>query len=301
MKFIFGKIPSKKLKAFAPLRLCVRLMIVMLISLSISICVSSCKNDNPITPVQQDTATNFRYPLTENSNWFHTTKDLIFNIRPDSIRYHLSTDTTVENGFTILKNDTVINGITYKILKTDHSSVVHAYTNLEFFRQTDSGLVTSSANFQGTGFGPFRASQSKFEYNGNKFSELSSLILFASGESMESKSVLTEYNCLRFPIIPGEEWKFRKVDEVNTQYKKYLNYETVSSPAGSYNCIKIRRENFIGSTLDTNTILYDYYSRIGMVKRDYLIKNISYLNSMGQVIGYFDIKDEVILNTYLIQ
>ena len=294
---------SKINKSFGALRLCVKpeFCMKLIIILLFTICLYSCKNSDPVSPSQPDTSTNFKYPLTANSNWFHTTKDFVFNIRPDSIRYHLSADTLIENGFSILKNDTVINGITYKIFKTDHSSTAHAYTSLEYFRQADTGLVSASVSFEGNGFGPYRPSSSIFVYNQKVFHSIHDIVDYASANSNNNSLVTQELKCIAYPIVPGQSWFFRKVDTITDQYKSFQNYILTSCPAGTFNCMVIKRQNIYGGIPDTNTVLLDYYSKIGMIKRDYTIKNVAYTSSTGQVIGYFDIKDDVILNSYFIQ
>ncbi len=277
-----------------------KIIISLFAAIVISCSISSCKSENIVSPVQQDTSTNFKYPFTNNSNWFHTTRNFVFNIRPDSIKHYFNTDTLIENGFSVLKNDTVINGVTYKIYKTDHSSTAHAYTSIEYFRQIDSGLLCSSTNVEGTGFGPFSLNGSHILYNGKSFEDIRTLINFASGDNSENQ-IAPDLKCLQFPIVPGLMWFFRKIDAITDQYKKYLSYETVNSLTGNFNCIKIQRQNLLGGIPDTNIVLFDFYSKVGILKRDYHLKNIQYTNSMGQVLGYFDVKDEVVLNSYFIQ
>ncbi|CAN5594400.1 hypothetical protein BH10BAC5_BH10BAC5_07400 [soil metagenome] len=276
--------------------------IIFLISISLSsVIFSSCKSDNSVTPVQQDTATNFRYPLTANSNWFHTTKDFVFNIRPDSIRHYFNQDTLTENGFSILKNDTTVNGISYKIFKTDHSSSAHAYTSLEYFRQSDSGLYCSAYFLDGNGFGPYRPGSDRIHFNGKKFNNTIELINYASGISSDNILTDQEYKCIAYPMTPGFSWFFKKIDAITDQFKVFHDYSLQTTAAGTFNCMVIQRKNIYGGVPDSNTILLDYYSKIGMLKRDYTIRNVAYTNASGQIIGYFDIKDEVNLNTYFVQ
>lgn len=250
-----------------------------------------------------DTSTNFKYPFSLNSNWFFTTTQH-YTFHPDSVRNYLSgIDTSVESGYAVWKNDTVINGITARVLRSNHTSTSHAYNTTESYIQTDSGLVNISFNIDyGPSFGPYRPmSYIKFKHNEKIFKSLSELFLFLNGESFsDNAEKLNLVNCIRYPISENYEWYFRTLspNPLLIQRKKYLGYEQVSSPAGIFNCIKIQRKNYIngGTVLDTNYVSYDYYSKIGMLKRNYLIKNVGVYYS-GSLIGYFDIENDVILNS----
>ena len=49
---------------------------------------------------------------------------------------------------------------------------------------------------------------------------------------------------------------------------------------------------------DPHLIFYDYFSKDGMVKRDFTIKDVAVSNSSGQLIGYIDVKEEAFLNIF---
>jgi hypothetical protein len=66
--------------------------------------------------------------------------------------------------------------------------------------------------------------------------------------------------------------------------------------SGIYNCIKIQRSNYTNGIKDSNFVWFDYFSKIGMVKRSYTRKNNPvYFN--GNIIGYYDVGHEVVLNS----
>lgn len=258
-------------------------------------------DDTIVTPGGADTSTNFRYPYSLNTNWFFTTTPN-YTFHPDSVRNYLDEDTSVEVGYVIWRNDTVVNGVNARVLIGNHSSISHAYNTVEYYNQTDTGLVNLGYEGFGPSFGPFRPNpNNKFIYNGNDYSSLSELTNELTGEhTSNDNSILTNYNSVRYPIRLNTEWYFRttNVSPLQIQRKKYLNYEQVQTPAGIYNCIKIQRKNYLGNpeVLDTNYVSYDYFSKVGMIKRSYKIKNIGRVYN-GQLIGYFDVGGEVILNS----
>lgn len=262
----------------------------------------SCTKSDDIIISPVDNSTNFKYPYSLNTNWFFTTTPN-YTFHPDSVRNYISLlDTAIETGYAIWKNDTIINGVTARALKSNHTSTSHAFNTVEFYVQTDTGLVNVGYDEDyGPGFGPYRPGASgQFLYQGKYFSSLSDLRHRVFSEISLGDAVPDAIKCISYPIVEGQEWFFRNtsISPLQTQRKKYLNYEQVQTPAGTYNCIKIQRRNYTGSpqVLDTNYISFDYFSKVGMIKRSYKVKNIPFTLS-GSVIGYIDIGQEVILNS----
>jgi len=265
------------------------------------IVLSSCSktDDSIITPNEPE---NFKYPYKLNSNWLYKTTLQNINVRPDSIRPYITTTPIYETGYSLWKNDTIIDGVTARVLQSNHSSPVHSHSTTEYFTNTDTGLVNVSYTIYGTSFGPFNINpRYKFGYNGKYYY---SIYDFRRDALYELPLTGTDNlaNCIKYPVTTNTEWFFRRPNIAQIQRKKYLNFEQVITPAGTFNCIKIARINYSGSpeVQDTNYIMYDYFSKIGMVKRSYLIKNIPFFNSSGEVIGYFDISEEVLLDAYSI-
>lgn len=256
---------------------------------------SCSKNDDAI--VSPETPDNFTYPFTLNSTWFYkTTPSYIFH--PDSVRQYIpDLDTAIESGYTFWKNDTIYSGVNARVLRGNHSSTAHAYSTTEFYVQTDTGLVSVGyTDDYGPGFGPFRPSQnSAFSYNGINYFSVKDFLLKMSVDFASNAKV----NSIKYPITQNMEWFFRSIGTIQTQRKKYLGFETVQTPAGTFNCIKIQRKNYTGNpeVLDTNYISYDYFSKSGMIKRSLIVKNNPYYHN-GEVIGYFDIVQDVVLNSY---
>lgn len=261
-----------------------------------SVLFYSCSN-NEDTIVTPSAPENFTYPFTVNSNWFYkTTPSYIFH--PDSVRaYVTDLDTAIESGFTFWKGDTIYNGINARILRGNHSSTAHAYDTEEFYVQTDTGLVNIGyIDDYGPGFGPFRPGQSNsFLYNGIEYSSIKDFLKMMSGDFASTDKI----NVLKYPITQNSEWFFRSIGTIQIQRKKYLGYETVETPAGTFNCIKIQRKNYTGNpeVLDTNYVSYDYFSKSGMVKRSLIVKNNPFYYN-GAIIGYYDIQQNVLLNRF---
>lgn len=279
--------------------------IILLFFTAVLIYSCSKNDDTIITPgVTSDTATNFKYPFTLNSNWFFKSTPS-YRYNPDSlhsylIRNHIDLDSAIESGYAIWKSDTIINGINARVLKGDHSSTAHAYSTTEYYAQTDTGLVNLGFIIDdGTSFGPFRPNpEVKIISSGRYFNSIQEVRMMAGSDFRPENSLGSSYlNCIKYPIVNNTEWFFRNTSAIQTQSKKYLNYEQITTLAGIYNCIKIQRKNYIGNPgiLDTTFTGFDYFSKVGMVKRT--TKNtIEFRNSSDVIIGYLEISNDIVLN-----
>ncbi|HRE41952.1 MAG TPA: hypothetical protein PLG90_11520 [Ignavibacteria bacterium] len=252
--------------------------------------ISGCSNDDNPAGVNTNPFDNFRYPYTDNINWFYKYRNIIHNVRPDSIKQYITIDTIPGTGVSIWTGDTLIAGISGKIFRSEHNEPLHTHSTTEVFVQTDSGLVSIFAGSTGRSFGPFGANRwNKFLFNGNIYETL---------DEIYSEAVLIQsYNAIKYPVNIGEEWFLNRVSNNFNFYKKYDGLINLTVPAGTFECMKIKKivRNDIGVE-NLNYEYFDYLSENGIVKRDYNLKNIGFLNSEGVVIGFFDIKEEVEVN-----
>ncbi|MBP9095831.1 MAG: hypothetical protein KBG21_04425, partial [Ignavibacteria bacterium] len=117
-----------------------------------------------------------------------------------------------------------------------------------------------------------------------------------SGLLVNRDSASAPINCIKYPIVTNTEWYFRKTSALQIQKKKYLDYVQIQTAAGIYNCITVQLSNYQGNVRDTNFVQLDYFSKTGMVKRSRKFKNIAFYY-MGNIMGYFDVGEEVVLNS----
>lgn len=282
------------------------LKILFLIALSAA--TISCGNDNPNDPgTPPPSDANFKYPTGVNSFWYYGSRNFLRNIRPDSVRRYFNDDTLTGIGAATFVRDTVINGEPVIQLRNEHSSAGHAHTTIEYYRQTDTGLVRKAFFTNGSNFGPYRpvGENLSFSVNGFKYSSIEELLnsyrnnLYT--DNGDTNVIIIENpppTAIRYPITKNSEWNF--VNSGTTRItKKYLDFENVTVPAGTFHCIKIQRSWYYNSsTPDQNTFSYDYFSKEGMIKRDFMIRNVLVSNSTGAAIGYIDILEEDFLNLF---
>lgn len=282
--------------------------IIKILLLSTSVLFFSCSEDS-VNPenIPQD---NFTYPFSINSFWYYGTRNFVTNLRPDSLSSVFSTDTISGYGGATFLKDTIINNDTLRLFRNSHSDESHSHTTLELFKQTDSGLIRHAFFSDGTNFGPFRNEKKyKFSINGKEFLSTSDLINFYNNDfnpvydNPAGDSVLFFDNppvtMVKYPVVTGTEWNFYSVLSIRLT-KKYLGYETIVSNDKSYYCVKIQKQWYNNNSLvpDSHLIFYDYFSKDGMVKRDFTIKDVAVSNGSGQLIGYIDVKEEAFLNIF---
>ncbi len=283
-----------------------RTKINLLIIILISSLIISCSEDmtggnNPVTisPSQEN---NFRYPYDLNSFWYYTTRNFVTNLRPDSIITYYDTDTTFGVGGAVFVKDTIISSDTLRLLSNSHSESGHAHLTLEYFKQTDSGLIRIASYSEGASFGPFSTNEvnNKYEVNGQTYHSIRDLLDNYEYENFSNAKLVFDdppVTTLKYPIVQGLEWHLLSNGDTEIR-KQYTDFETVTVRAGTFYCNKVKRNWYYNSVgPDPKIILYDYFSKDGMIKRDLIIKDILVFNSSGPI-GYLDVKEEIELNIY---
>jgi len=278
-----------------------------------TISFNSCSDDvvnNNSAPVNED---NFVYPYSINSFWYYGTNNFVTNLRPDSLSNIFDTDTLTGIGGATFVRDTIIGNDTLRLFRNGHSDEFHAHTTLEMYKQTSSGLIRYASYSEGTNFGPFRPLKNnmnlKYSVNGKTYNSVDEIFryyknfIFRSEYNSSGDTIFIfddpPVTAIKYPIVKNLEWNFITVQTTQIN-KKYTDYENVILLGKSYYCIKIQRIWYFdnSTTPAPNLIDYEYFSKEGMVKKDFLIKDIRITNEFGELLGYIDAKDEAFLNIY---
>lgn len=269
----------------------------------------SCSEDtiNSITNNPPDTTItdNFRYPYKLNSFWYYSTRNFVTNLRPDSLSIYFPADTINGLGSATFIKDTVINLDTLKLLRNSHSTEGHSHTTLEFYKQSDSGLIRIAVYSDGLNFGPYRSSDNlNYSFHGQTFNSLNELTLNLKYDEPDGDTTLyfddPPIKVLKYPLFKNTEWGIINYGTTRIT-KKYTDFETVSLPAGNFYCLKVQRNVYYNSsTPDPNYFYYDYFSKYGMIKRDFLLKDVLVSNNNGDPIGYIDVREEDFINLYIL-
>ncbi len=281
------------------------ILIYIFITFIYSSCSDNVVNNNLSTPIESEN--NFKYPDKVNSFWYYTTRNFVTNLRPDSIRIYYPTDTLIGYGGATVLSDTVINNDTLVLLQNNHGSAGHNHTTLEFYKQSDSGLIRIAYYSDGTNFGPYRPGLNSLHYtiNDKSFNSIDELMNYYNNDFDKPASDTTiiyfddpPIRALKYPITENTEWGFVTYGTTRIT-KKYTNFETVNLIMGSFHCIKVQRNWYYNSPVsDPRFISFDYFSKDGMVKRDFTIKDVLVSNNLGIQIGYIDVKEEDNLNLF---
>ncbi len=263
-------------------------LLIIFSAVFFSSCSDNSQNGNNIEPDN-----NFRYPYSLNSYWYYTTKNVITNIRPDSIRKFFNTDTLTGYGISVFFKDTVLADDTLRIFKNEYSFNGHISVTREYFKQTDSGLIRKAFLSNGSGLGPYR-NNINYLYGGKIFSSPNEKLLFAGNEFFESDSVITyddpPVKVVRYPLEVNAEW-ILKQGPFLTIKKKYAGFENLNVSGKNYYCMKIRRLYFFNVNPDENLNYTDYFSKEGIQRREIFIKDIPAINELGVQIGYIDLSE----------
>ena len=282
-----------------PLRI---ISLIFIIAMSLTY-FSSCSENSPTVNTPDIPKENFKYPYSLNSFWYYTTYNFVTNFRPDSLRNIFTDDTISGSGFARFAFDTIINSGTFRILRNTHSSEGHEHTTIELYKQSDTGLIRYGYYSSGTNFGPFRnspafLSTSKSE---RKFTSGFELLRCYENPFMFGDTNYTFDDppviALKYPITEGLEWIYQDYGPTKIS-KSYDGFENVTTQAGTFHSARVKRNWYFNNsqTADTNFYHVDYFSESGMVRRDYIIKNVLITNSAGEPLGYIDVVENAILN-----
>jgi hypothetical protein len=241
-----------------------------------------------------DTAS-FTYPFKDGCTWNFNRKYSAFNFRPDSVKRVFSDFPIYGNGTTTILYDTSINGITTKCFYITYSENSYNYESREYYGNYDSGLVCYGYRSAfGAALTPFRVKGIHFSHNGNTFGSFQELFYeYENGcrlRATPGNTLILEVPpvvCLKYPEVSGIQWFFKSLDGFDIIYKKYLGFEKIICGTGYYSCMKTQR---IWNTMP-NLELFDYYSKVGILKRDYTMRDILINNEFGDTLGFVDLND----------
>jgi len=251
-------------------------------------CSDNAQNGNNIEPEN-----NFKYPYSLNSYWYYTTKNVITNIRPDSIRKNFDTDTLTGYGISTFIKDTVLSDDTVRIFKNEYSFNGHVSVTREYFNQTDSGLIRKAYLSNGSGLGPYRNNISFF-YGGKYYSSAYDILQDANNDFQGNDSVITfddpPVKVIQYPLQVNAEWILTD-EPFLTIKKRYTGFEDINISGKNYYCMKINRLYYFNVNPDENLIFKDFFSKEGIQRREIYIKDIIATNEFGAQIGYIDLSE----------
>ncbi|MBE2217378.1 MAG: hypothetical protein IAE90_04185 [Ignavibacteria bacterium] len=269
---------------------------VILIVFYLTIILVSCGEDstpgitNPPEPVD---SSQFYYPKKPDSRWNYTRIQSVENIRPDSINRYFTSYPLTSTGYIKILYDTLIAGETLKVFLEEFSDSTGTLTSRRYYKMDTTSMVSFAYRGVGGTTMPFRPGfggvSINFERNGIDMWQSTYGIRGADDSLIfeEDRPVV-----LKYPVVTGKEWIFRALGST-VFTKRYTGFENVHIDTAVYACMKVQRT----LSNQSNYVLYDYVSKYGQVKRDYLFKNSQVTNMFGQTIGYVDYRDVVLVTS----
>lgn len=277
-----------------------------IVIISAAIYLTSCgsddkviNNSNPPEPV--DTSS-FEYPFGIGSTWTYSKIYSVENIRPDSIRYLFNSYPITGTGYMEILYDTnIVIGGTVRVIYDRLTQGNDTLASRFYYTNSSNSMVCYGYRGGNTPAFPYdKNPKIKFGSGGELFNSLSELSYFLSGEHSELTSsndtFITESPVvvvLKYPVVKGTEWIFKDFG-TSTLKKKYISFENYHLDTATISCIKTQRIN----SGNSDYVLYDYYSKYGQMKRDFLFKNTQVRNQFGITIGYADYREAYGVNSF---
>jgi hypothetical protein len=257
----------------------------------------SCKDNSVSTGgnVPSLDTSSFAYPFKDGSSWNYSRKYTAFNFRPDSVKRVFSDFPIYGNGTTTILYDTSIYGKMTKCFHVTYTEDSYTYKLREYYGNYDSGLVCFGyRGFFGASLTPYRVGGITFTFKGNIFHSFNELFYTYENNRVTpaapNDTLILEVPpvvCLKYPEVSGMQWFFKGIEGFDFIYKKYIGFEKVMCGIGYYSCMKTQR---IWSTVP-ELELFDYYSKVGILKRDYTIRDLLIMNEFGDTLGFVDLND----------
>lgn len=264
----------------------------------LSLLLSTCK-DNPVSNngyVNTLDTSAFTYPFKNGAVWNYTRKFSAQNFRPDSVRRYFQDLPVYGSGSTTILYDTLINSDTTKCFFNRYTENSHPFESREYYKNTQSGLLCYAYRADGGAYlTPFKLSNGiHLQYGGENYGSVQELfyaaengrrMLFSTNDTLIQE--VPPVVCLKYPVVSGTQWLFKNIEELGNIYKKYIGFEKITIGTAYYSCIKTQRiwENY------SDMVLYDDYSKFGILKRDYTVKDVRVTNEFGTLLGYADLND----------
>ena len=247
------------------------------------------------------------YPVKAGNRWSYTRTFSLHNFRPlhPGVSYQETSyvfQSTVEALGREVLQDTLH---TWKFRTTETGGLnLQPVVGYNFYRQTRDALL-SVAYKNPDLVAPLQKSHVQYHYAGQSFETIAELLSSIEGNphavfGLSSDSLTYETvpaTAFAFPIGVGREWDYRMpLPPLNWRiHKKVVGTTILHLPAGDFSSDKIQwfwdtRNN---GTWDPKISGFDYLSSRGLVKREFLLKDIVvstpvYPDSAGLV----DVKDE---------
>ncbi len=257
-----------------------------------------------------------RFPTQVGNTWKYSQTYFNFGFEPDTLPQLIGEpikDTLSGNSTTrIISRDTIYDSIEIYLFQTDWISGNNSGEMTRVCANTDSGFYMLA--YQNAGWiGPPKVStESKIYYlfNGIAFPGQDALRHYIySRIEMPFRKIQpdTTYEDppireLAYPIEVGTGWTYRDTDlgHIWDMAKEVVGTEIVSVPAGNFECFKIRWywDMDHNGEWDSTIEGYDYLTGAGIVKREFIIRDIIATNYMLDSLGTYDITDRYVLTTF---
>jgi hypothetical protein len=135
--------------------------------------------------------------------------------------------------------------------------------------------------------------------NAHAHRSLTKLTRNFSGTSIDTTPTFDEppIRTLMYPVTDRLQWDHPDYGPTKIR-KQYDGFGNVSVQSSNYFCSMVKRNWYFNftSTPDTNFILTDYFSASGMIKRDFVIKNVLATYTSGDPLEYNDVVEQSVQN-----
>ncbi|MFQ5639826.1 MAG: hypothetical protein ACE5IR_17745 [bacterium] len=254
--------------------------------------------DNPTASEEN----NFVYPLKIGNKWEYMRELSVFNFRPDTVGFApsdtiISSVSTVEIVRTATLPAPVKTYVLYETLTEEGSS---ASESESFYSNQADGFYYYAYRCAGSVL-PKSSVKKRIYFKGRYFSHIREITSFiedaVSNNCVGLDSIIYEVPPLKslpYPLEIGAQWLYRSEGNPFKIEKKVVAKDSVTVPAGHFNCYKIQWLFDIDNNgeVDRDIEFFDDICSEGLIRRNILFKDLLLTGESGpEPIGKFDVED----------
>ncbi|NQU04608.1 MAG: hypothetical protein HQ568_00835 [Calditrichaeota bacterium] len=275
--------------------------IIFCISLVFTFFTVSCMETSNESP-------DYIYPLEVGNTWIYDR----------SMRFSEMNGNTINESYSVIQSeiteiDQLDNNITaYRIHTREVDDSNYVSEGDGWYNHRSDGLYCfaySGSGWSGSPCPPPRDEGiTRYRFKGRIFSSPQEIIRLLTDQSplfgIASDDSITYEDppvcCIKYPPEVGTEWIYRDYDNPFLIVKRITGRHGFESHVGVFDCILLRwfydfDEN---GEFDTDITVQDYYANEGLIRQVIDIDSIEHIDELGNILGYSNIFEDIMLQSY---
>lgn len=243
----------------------------------------------------------FLYPLKIGNSWKYSRVDSLFNFRQDTTGLALL-NARLTHKVEVARTETLFDSIeTYVCHEVITQETGGSWESERYYTNQNDGLYLHA--YRGIPWlCPSPPRQRRIVFKGREFTSIQAIRAFIEQWEPDVHRMddslrlyLPPVKVLQYPLEVGAHWVIREAGNPWRVEKLVTGQVRVSVPAGDFTCYTVQTlvdfDN--NGEWDEDIEYIDYVGPVGLARRYMFLKNLLWTNELGEVIGWFDVVDDL--------